>query len=325
MCADRPWSIARELQPSPAQYGFDLERTLTSVVGLRSIVPADAFTAETLGTQRAGHGVQIAGSGLILTIGYLIIEAETVWIRTHDGRAIQGHALAFDQESGFGLVQALGPTGIPSCRIGRSADVGVGDRIVTAGSGGRAGAVAGHVVARQEFAGYWEYLLDEAIFAAPAHPNWGGAAVFDDDGCLIGIGSLQLESPGASGSPSQLNMIVPVDLLDTCREELVRLGRRPGPARPWIGLYAADIDDKVVVAGTSDHGPAEKAGMLGGDVVISVAGHPVQSLADLWRAVWQTGSAGVEIPLLVFRDGRTFECRVQSIDRFLLSRTRVLH
>ncbi len=325
MSGDRLPNIARKLQPSSAHYAFDLDRTLTSVVGLRCLVPDDAFTAETLGTERAGHGVQIADNGLILTIGYLIVEAETVWIRTHDGRAIQGHPLAYDQVSGFGLVQALGQTGIPSVPVGKSSDVAVGDRIVIAGVGGRAGAVAAHVMARQEFAGYWEYLLDEAIFAAPAHPNWGGAAVFDDDGALIGIGSLQLETPQPDNEASQLNMIVPIDLLAPVRSDLVRHGRRDGPARPWLGLYAADIDEKVVVAGTADDGPAEKAGLQGGDVLLAVAGRSINGLGALWRAVWGLGAAGIEVPLLVFRDGRTFECRVQSTDRSLLSRTRILH
>lgn len=325
MSSDRPPHIARELQPSPAHYAFDLERTLASVVSLRCLVPDGASTAETLGTERAGHGVQIADNGLILTIGYLVVEAETIWIRTRDGRAVPGHALAYDQISGFGLVQALGQTGIPSCTIGRSADLAVGDRIVTAGAGGRAGAVAAHVVARQEFAGYWEYLLDDAIFAAPAHPNWGGAGVFDDDGSLVGIGSLQLESPEASGGPTQLNMIVPIDLLEPIRNELVRHGRRAGPARPWLGLYAADVDEKVVVAGTADNGPAEQAGLMGGDVLLAAGGHRIKGLAGLWRTVWALGDAGVDVPLLVFRDGRTFECRVQSADRTLFSRTRVLH
>ena len=325
MAADRTPQIAQDLQPSPAQYAFDLERTLACVVGLRTLVPEGAFTAETLGTERTGHGVQIADNGLILTIGYLIVEAETIWIRTRTGRVVAGHALAYDSISGLGLVQALGATGIPSCPIGRSADVAVGDRIVTAGAGGRAGAVAAHVVARQEFAGYWEYLLDDAIFAAPAHPNWGGAGVFDDDGNLIGVGSLQLETPQPDGDPSHLNMIVPVDLLEPIRNDLVRNGRRAGPARPWLGLYAADMDDKVVVAGTSDDGPAERAGLMGGDVLLAVAGRRINSLAGLWRGVWALGAAGVDVPLLVFRDGRTFECRVQSKDRAMFSRTRILH
>lgn len=325
MPADRPPTIARELQPLAAHYAFDLERALSSVVALRSIVPDDAFTADTLGTERAGHGVQIADNGLILTIGYLIVEAEAVWIRTHDGRAVQGHPLAYDQVSGFGLVQALGATGIPSCTIGRSRDVAIGDRIVTAGVGGRASAVAAHVVARQEFAGYWEYLLDEAIFAAPAHPNWGGAAVFDDDGGLVGIGSLQLETPQPGNSPTQLNMIVPIDLLEPIRNDLVRHGRRNGPARPWLGLYAAEIDEKVIVAGTADNGPAEKAGLQGGDVLLAVAGRRIKGLGGLWRAVWGLGAAGVDVPLLIFRDGHTFECKIESTDRALLARTKILH
>lgn len=325
MPADRSWTIPRELRPSPGHYSFDLERTLDSVVAIKSIVPPEAFTAETLGTERAGHGVQIRESGVILTIGYLIAEAETVWIRTNRDRIVQGHVLAYDTESGFGLVQALGATGAPVCPVGRSADISVGDRVVTAASGGRNAAVASHVVARQEFAGYWEYVLDEALFTAPAHPNWGGAALFDDDGALVGIGSLQLESPRAGRKSAHINMVVPIDLLEPIYDDLVRLGRRRTPPRPWLGLYAADVEDKVVVAGTADGGPAEKAGVQGGDVILAVAGRRVSSLADLWRAVWALGSAGVEAPLLLIRDGDTFEARIASTDRALLSRGAVLH
>jgi S1-C subfamily serine protease len=325
MASDRSWTIPHELQPVAGHYAFDLDRALAAVVALQSIVPDAAFTAETLGTERMGHGVVIRDNGLVLTIGYLIVEAETIWIRTNEGRVVQGHPLAYDQESGFGLVQALGTLGTPVLPIGRSRDVAVGDRIITAAAGGRGKAMAGHVVARHEFAGYWEYVLDDALFTAPAHPNWGGTAVIDDDGALIGIGSLQLESPGAPDGATQLNMVVPIDLLSTVFDDLIRSGRRRTPARPWLGLYAADVEEKVVVAGTSDDGPAERAGLLGGDVLLAVAGRRIHGLAGLWRSVWGVGSAGAEIPLLVFRDGKTFECRVQSVDRTLFTRARVLH
>jgi len=186
------WKVPPAFQPRPGDYRFDLDRTLSSIVGLHSIIPNDASTAETLGTERAGNGVVI-DDGLVLTIGYLITEAETVWLHLGDGRVMEGHALGFDAVSGFGLVQALGRMNIDPLPLGSSAAIQIGDRVVVGGAGGRTRSVASQIAAKQEFAGYWEYLLDEAIFTHPAHPNWGGTGLISDGGKLIGIGSLQLE------------------------------------------------------------------------------------------------------------------------------------
>ena len=186
------WKVPPANQPRSADYGFDLDRALASVVGLHSIIPSDAFTADTLGTERAGNGVVI-DDGLVLTIGYLITEAEAVWLHMSDGRVVQGHALGFDAVTGFGLVQALGHLDLDPLPIGSSAATAVGDRVVLGGVGGRTRSVASQIAAKQEFAGYWEYMLDEAIFTHPAHPNWGGTGLISDRGELIGIGSLQLE------------------------------------------------------------------------------------------------------------------------------------
>ena len=205
------WKVPPANQPRPGDYSFDLDRVLASVVGLHSIIPADAFLADTLGTERAGNGVLI-DDGLVLTIGYLITEAETVWLHLGDGRVVEGHALGFDSETGFGLVQALGHIDLDPLPIGSSAATQLGDRVMVGGAGGRTRSVASHIAAKQEFAGYWEYLLDEAIFTHPAHPNWGGAALISSRGELIGIGSLQLERE-RDGKSEHVNMIVPIDLL----------------------------------------------------------------------------------------------------------------
>src|SRR6478672_13448010 len=171
MPAMTEWKVPPANQPRPGDYSFDLDRALASVVGLHSIIPADASSAETLGTERAGNGVLI-DDGVILTIGYLITEAETIWLHLGDGRVVQGHPLGFDQETGFGLVQALGKIDFPALEVGSSKAVEVGERVVVGGAGGRTRSLAGRIAAKQEFAGYWEYVLDEAIFTFPAHPNW---------------------------------------------------------------------------------------------------------------------------------------------------------
>ena len=242
MAAVSEWKVPQSVQPRREDYGYDLEQALTAVVGLHSIVPQDAFTADTLGAERAGNGVVI-GTGLVLTVGYLITEAATIWLHLHDGRVVPGHALAIDQETGFGLVQALDRLELPSLSLGSSAAAQVGDKVVLGGAGGRTRSVAGQVAAKQEFAGYWEYVLDEAIFTLPAHPNWGGTALISPRGDLIGIGSLQLERE-RSGKAENLNMVVPIDLLKPIRADLQKFGRVNKPVRPWLGLYSTGRRDR---------------------------------------------------------------------------------
>ncbi|HVR57395.1 MAG: S1C family serine protease [Pseudolabrys sp.] len=307
------WKVPQAVQPRAEDYSYDLERTLSSVVGLHSIVPPDAFTADTLGVERAGNGVLI-DDGLVLTVGYLITEAETVWLHLGDGHVMQGHALGLDQETGFGLVQALGKIDLPALEIGFSKSADVGERVVVGGAGGRTRSLAGRIAARQEFAGYWEYVLDEAIFTYPAHPNWGGTALISGTGKLIGIGSLQLER-ARGGKNEHLNMVVPIDLLNPILDDLRKFGRVNRPVRPWLGLYSTEIEDKVVVVGIAPKGPAARAEIKTGDVVVAVNGDRISTLAGMYRKIWMLGQAGVEVPLTLYRDGVTFDVRVNSSDR----------
>jgi len=312
--SDLEWAVPLEVQPQPEDFKYDLNRALSSVVGLRSNIPADGFTAKTLGTERAGNGV-IIRDGIILTIGYLITEADSIWITLIDGQVVQGHPIGYDQESGFGLVQALARLDVPALPLGSSAAARIGHHVVVGGAGGRPHSVAARIVAKQEFAGYWEYVVDEAIFTAPAHPFWGGSAVIGPDGSLIGIGSLQLQQSRDDESSGQLNMIVPIDLLKPILDDMLTLGRPNRPPRPWLGLYAAELEDKIVVAGLANDGPAEKADLRTGDIVVGVGDSRISDLAELFRSIWARGQAGTEIPLTVNRDGRTFEIKVLSTDR----------
>jgi S1-C subfamily serine protease len=307
------WKVPPSAQPRAEDYGFDLETVLSSVVGLHSIIPPDAFTAETLGVERAGNGVVI-GNGLILTIGYLITEAETIWLHFGDGRAVEGHALGLDQETGFGLVQALTKLDLPALPLGSSRAAELGERVVLGGVGGRTRSLAGRIAAKQEFAGYWEYVLDEAIFTYPAHPNWGGTGLISAKGELIGVGSLQLERARA-GKSEHLNMVVPIDLLKPILDDLRKFGRVNKPARPWLGVYSTEIEEKIVVVGIAPKGPAARAEIKTGDVVLSVGGENVTTLGGFYRKVWALGSAGVEVPLTLYREGVTFDVRVNSSDR----------
>jgi S1-C subfamily serine protease len=314
MSSSSDWEMPLSIQPKQENYAYDLEQALNSLVGLRATVPADAFTAETLGTERSGNGVLIR-DGVVLTIGYLITEAETIWLHLADGRAVPGHVLAYDQETGFGLVQALARVGLPVLPLGQSKLSKVGDPVVVAGAGGRKHSVVARIAAKQEFAGNWEYVLDEAIFTAPAHPFWGGTAMIGPAGELLGIGSLQVQQVRESGTPEPLNMIVPIDILKPILDDLLTLGRPNHPPRPWLGLNATEIDDKIVIARVSNGGPARRANLRTGDIVLAVADREISDLAGFFRRVWALGKAGVEVPLTIYRDGRTFEARVTSGDR----------
>jgi len=292
---------------------------------MRARIPDDAFTAGTLGTERIGSAVLIRDDGLLATIGYLVTEAEEVWLTTAEGLVVPGHVLSYDQVTGFGLVQALGKLGVPALTLGQSGEVPVGEDIVFAGAGGRPGALAARIVARQEFAGYWEYLLDEAIFTAPAHPRWSGGALIGPGGDLLGIGSLQLGHDPGDGRVRVLNMSVPIDLLKPILEEMRTLGRASRPPRPWLGLSASADAGQVVILDTSARGPAARAGLRRGDVVLAVAQRPVSDLANFFRQVWALGEAGVDVPLVVEREGDRFEVTVASGDRQRFLKAAPLH
>jgi S1-C subfamily serine protease len=319
------WQIPHEFRPDPTRVAYDLEGALGSVLSLRAVIPADGFTAETLGTERAGQGVMIRAPDLVLTIGYLITEAEEVWLTTGEGRAVPAHALAYDFVTGFGLVQALAPLDLPALPLGDSRRLKIGESVVVGGAGGRRRSLAAQVVGRQSFAGYWEYLLDDAIFTAPAHPAWGGAALIGPHGQLLGIGSLQLQHEAPDGRVTPLNMFVPIDLLKPILDDLLTLGRVDRPSRPWLGLYAAEESGQVVVIGLAGHGPARQAGLAPGDVVRAAAGQTVGSLESFYRAVWSLGEAGVEVPLTVERDGELLNLRVVSADRMQFLKRSRLH
>ena len=304
----------QQSRPSNGGASSNLDRALKSIVTVHSTIPEDAFTAQTLGEQRSGSGVVIRDSGLVLTIGYLIMEAENVWLADCDGRVTPAHALAIDAETGFGLVQALGDLNCPALELGRSSEAKLGDPVtVAAGAGTKP--VRAMIVGKQEFAGYWEYFLDEAIFTSPAHPFWGGAGAIDRDSKLIGVGSLHVEQLSSRAGPRDINMIVPIDLLPPILDDLLTYGRVNKPARPWLGVFSAESGDEIIVASVAENGPAAAAGIRRGDVLAGVGGAEIENLGDFYRKVWSRGPAGVEIPIEIIRDGRAMGLRVRSADR----------
>jgi S1-C subfamily serine protease len=309
------WAIPQTAQPRADECAFDLQRALASVVAVRAEIPGDAFTASILGTERAGNGVVIDQRGLILTIGYLITEAESIWVTALSGTAAPAHVVGYDQATGFGLIQALGRLDAPPLELGSAAATAVGDAVIIAGEGGLPHALKASVVSKREFAGYWEYVLDEAIFTSPPHPSWGGAACIGADGRLHGIGSLFVQEARGEGIASQGNMIVPIDLLSPILNDLVTLGRVDRPPRPWLGMYTSEAEDTVFVAGVASDGPADRAGIKPGDFVLEVAGTRVTDLSATFRRVWAVGPAGSEIPLTIARDGNLHRITIHSADR----------
>lgn len=317
------WKVPSSAQPRPEDYRFDLDRALSTVVGLHSIVPPDALTADTLGTERAGNGVVIA-DGLVLTIGYVVTEAESVWLHLADGRVVQADTVGVDRESGFGLVQALGDLDLEPLPLGSSAAAKVNDPVVVAGVGGWPRSLVGQVISKEEFAGYWEYLIDEAIFTRPAHPNWGGTGLISAAGELIGIGSLQLEREDARRN-EHLNMSVPIDLLKPVLDDLRKFGQVNRPARPWLGIYTAEIEDRVVAVGIVPKGPADRAELRAGDAILAVKGEKVSDAAQLYRKLWALGPAGVDVPLTLHREGDIFDVVIKSTDRARMLKKPRLH
>ena len=308
------WAFPAEMRPRPEDWRFDLDSALESVVLLRAEIPDDAFTAPLLGTERAGNGVVIRDDGLVLTIGYLITEASTIWLTTNKGTVAGGFPVAYDQATGFGLVQPLGKLDVRAIGRGSAASCQVGANVVVAGQGGRPHALKASVFAKREFAGYWEYVLDEAIFTAPAHPQWGGSALIGSEGKLLGIGSLLVQEKIDAGT-IQGNMVVPVDLLEPILDDMVRLGRPDRPPRPWLGIYATEAGAKLAIAGLAPGGPAERAGVQVGDLVAEVGGTRPSSLADLFRRIWKCGTAGCEVALKLAREGKFVDARIVSGDR----------
>ena len=322
--ADGEWEFPDALQPGADDVSFDLDAALNAVVMLRAEVPDDAFTASALGTERIGNGVVIDEDGLVLTIGYLIAEATSIWLTSNLGPPVAAYALAYDHVTGFGLVRAVEPLNATFLQRGSAEECRRGDRVFVIGQGGRAHALKANLIDKREFAGYWEYLLDEALFTAPAHPEWGGAALVGEAGKLLGIGSLLVEEV-ISGEKVQGNMLVPIDLLNRTLDDLLATGRSPVQPRPWLGMFTVESGGRLVVSGVARRGPCATAGIRPGDVVLEVDGERVSTLARMLSAIWRLGPAGVTVPLTFARAGQVRSCKIESADRNDFLKKPVLH
>ena len=302
-----------------------IEHVLDAMVTIKARIPDDAMSASMLGTERSGHGIVIQNDGLIVTIGYLVTEAETVWIGTADRRTFPGYVVAVDYESGLGLVKPSMQVDSPCVALGSAGRLKPDDTVFIADSSRTGDLVRAGVIAKQEFVGRWEYLLDEAVYVAPPHPNWAGAALLDIDGRLCGIGSLLLQQTEDTATPTGQNLFVPIDLVAPVLEELCHTGKRATPARPWMGLLVHDEDEQLLVSGVYKDCPGYRAGLQPGDMLVRVNNRHVGSLAKFYRSVWDQGAAGVAVQLTVLRDGELRDLTVHTMDRNLLMRRQTLN
>ncbi len=289
---------------------------LKAIVKIKATIPQDAYTAEILGTTREGNGVIIDVKGHILTIGYLILEAESIEIFITNDKPVKADFVAYDYQTGFGILRATEPLSIAPLKLGRSDQLKAGDPILIAGFGGSEAVLGSRVISRNEFAGYWEYVLEDAIYTSPPYPNFGGAALIGRDGQLLGIGSIftQLNVTGMGIIPC--NMSVPVDLLKPILADLIETGRSSEPPQPWLGIHANETQGRIFIMRVTPGGPAAKAGVKAGDIVVAVNQKPVKGLAQFFRQIWATGPAGVKVTLSILQETQVQDIGVQSADRY---------
>lgn len=310
--------LACMLAPFPAlAQTTGLDTALGAVLRLEAEVPSDSRSASTLGGQREGNGIVIDGGGLVLTIGYLIVEAQNVTLHRKDGRRIPAEVIGYDHDSGFGLVRALAPLDAKPIPLGRSSEVKAGEKVLAVGHGGSGDAVAAMVVSRREFAGYWEYLLDQALFTSPPHQNWGGTALVDRNGNLVGVGSLFIGDAAGDGRGTPGNLFVPIDLLKPILSDLLIDGRSSNPDRPWIGITVnGEVGSHPMLTRLTKGGPAEKAGLLPGDIIVGVQDKKIGSPAQLYKSMWALGDAGVRVNLKIVRGNDLKDVEIQSVSRY---------
>jgi S1-C subfamily serine protease len=296
----------------PAQAQQKKENLLEAVVKVRTTVPGDARTARSLGTRREGNGVVIAADGLVVTIGYLILESDTIEVVGADDKPVAAAFVAYDHDTGFGLLRTARPLAVKPLQMGNSSEIKQGDPVLVASYDK---VQAAHVLSRSEFVGYWEYLLDDAIYAVPPHESYGGAALIGRQGELLGIGSIYTQLPVAGFGRVPCNMFVPIDRLKPIFQDLISSGRSAAPPKPWLGIHLEETYGRVIVVRVSEEGPAEQAGLKTGDIILNVRDEAVTGLADFYRKIWALGKAGVAVPLRILQGSDIRNTTVRSQDR----------
>lgn len=295
------FAVCLILSPAVTAYAATVDEILSAVIKIRAHIGPHARTLQTLGPKREGFGIVIDNGGLIVTIGYVILEADSVEIQVGNGAPAPAEVLAYDHESGLGLIRALSPPKVKPLRIGSSAKLQPNETVIVAGAGGWSNAIQAQVVSRRPFAGYWEYLLENAIFTQPPFPGFGGAALINKDGHLVGVGSLIVGDSAAPRTNSPGNMFIPIDQLKGNLADLIETGRRSGPRNPWLGVYTEDHRSRVIVTRLADDGPGRKSGVNINDIVVAIDGQNVQGQVDYYKRLWSRGAPGTKIELTLLR------------------------
>jgi S1-C subfamily serine protease len=308
------WRAAHVAVPELRADGVPLEGVLK--LSIKAV--ENARTAESLGAEREGTGVVFGEKGLIVTIGYLILEAGSILVVAGDGRVYPASVVGYDHATGFGVLRA----GI-DCRpleVGSSADVRELATVLVAAHGAAGGASRACVVSRRRFTGWWEYMIEGGIFTAPPRFEHSGAALLDGDGRLVGVGSLWVSDALEIGAAFPGNMFVPIDLLKPLLNELLATGHRREPARPWLGVYSEEVQGHVVVTRVLPQSPAEQAGLARGDIILGVGGHAVGRQSEFYQRLWASGEAGTPIVLHVLHKKSVRQLTVRSMDRMAFLR-----
>lgn len=290
------------------------DEMLAAVVKVRMKAVPDARTSHYLGAEREGSGIVIDDKGHVLTIGYIVLEADSIEITTADGRSVPAALVGYDHDTGFAVLHASLPLGAKPIALGDSSSVEERDPVMVLPYGGREAVSLAFVVSRREFSANWEYLLDSAIFITPPSPHWAGSALIDRRGRLVGVGSLLVRDSARTETPVPGNMFVPTDLVKPILTELIATGHA-GPPHPWLGLSTGEVGGHLLVMRVSPEGPAEAAGMRSGDIVVGVGSDVVNTQADFYRKVWSLGHAGVEVPLKVLQGAAVKDLKLRSIAR----------
>jgi serine protease Do len=291
------------------------EALLAAVVKIKMKALSDARSNATLGPSREGSGVIIDDRGHILTIGYLVIEADAIEVTTAEGKTSPATLVGYDHATGFGLLRAALPLGVKPIDMGASGQLALREPVMVAPHGGREFVSLAYVVSKRQFTGSWEYLLDSAIFTSPPTFTWAGSALISREGKLVGIGSLLVRDSAEAGTPLPGNMFVPIDLLKPILVDLIEKGRVSGPPRPWLGMATEELQGRLFVTRVSPEAPADKAGIQRGDIIVGVGADSVTTHAELYQKLWSLGQAGAEVPLKVLQGANVKEMKVRSIDR----------
>jgi S1-C subfamily serine protease len=293
----------------------NVEELVSAVVRINTHINPEGRTVQALGHEREGSGILIDSDGLVLTIGYLMVEAYAAEVVANNGRTVPANVVGYDHESGFGLLRTITPLKLKPMPLGKSAEIKEGDPVLIASFGGPGMVAGAYVVAKREFAGSWEYLLDEALFTAPPHPAWSGAALIGREGKLVGVGSLIVGDAGGGTDKAPGNMFVPIDRLSPILGDLIASGRTLRPARPWLGINTDEMGGRLFVSRVTREGPAERAGIKRGNVIVGVNGEQPKTLADFYRKVWAQGSAGATVALDVLQESQVRRIGVKSMNR----------